>query len=91
MSDHALKACRLWQEIFPAVDTARLADIVAADCVDIDHSARPGEAQGIEGVRNTIRFVDAAFSNQRFDVQRTLEQGDTVVVHSCTTASTPGN
>jgi predicted ester cyclase len=79
MSDHALQACRLWQEIFPAVDTAGLADIVAADCVD--HSARPGETQGIEGVRNTMRFLDGAFSSQRFDVQQTVEQGNTVVVH----------
>ena len=79
MSDHARQARRLWQEIFPAVDAAGLAEIVAADCVD--HSARPGEARGIEGVRNTMRFLDGAFSSQRFDVQQTVEQGNTVVVH----------
>ena len=79
MSDNASKACRLWQEIFPAVDMAGVAEIVAAECVD--HAARPGEPQGIEGVRSTMRLLDSAFSSQRFDVQRTVEQGDTVVVH----------
>jgi predicted ester cyclase len=28
-----------------------------------------------------MRFLDSAFSDQRFEVQRTVEQGDTVVVH----------
>jgi predicted ester cyclase len=28
-----------------------------------------------------MRFLHSAFSNQRFEVQRTVEQGDTVVVH----------
>jgi predicted ester cyclase len=28
-----------------------------------------------------MRFLDSAFSEQRFEVQRTVEQGDTVVVH----------
>jgi predicted ester cyclase len=79
MSENASKACRLWQQIFPAMDMAGVAEIVAADC--LDHAARPGEPRGIEGVRNVMRFLDAAFSNQRFEVQRTVEQDDSVVVH----------
>jgi predicted ester cyclase len=79
MPENASKARRLWQEIFPAMDIDGVAEIVAVDCAD--HAARPGEPQGIEGVRNTMRFLDSAFSNQRFEVQRTVEQGDTVVVH----------
>lgn len=79
MSENASKACRLWQEIFPAMDMAGVEEIVAVDCVD--HAARPGEPQGIEGVRHVMRFLDFAFSNQRFEVQRTVEQGDTVAVH----------
>jgi predicted ester cyclase len=61
------------------VDIDGVSEIVAVDCVD--HAARPGEPEGIEGVRNTMRFLDSAFSDQRFEVQRTVEQGDTVVVH----------
>jgi predicted ester cyclase len=79
MSEQSRKACRLWEEIFPAMDMEGVAEIVAVDC--IDHAARPGERQGIDGVCNTMRFLDTAFSNQRFEVQRTVEQGDTVVVH----------
>lgn len=79
MSELSRKACRLWEEIFPAMDMAGVAEIVAAGC--IDRSARPGERRGIEGVRNTMRFLDSAFSNQGFKVQQTVEQGDTVVVH----------
>lgn len=79
MSEEARKARRLWEEVFPAMEMEAVAEIVARDCVD--HAARPGEPQGIEGVCNTMRFLDSAFSNQRFEVQRTVEQGDTVVVH----------
>ena len=79
MSDNAAKARRLWEEIFPSMDLDAVPDIVVAD--GVDHTARPGEPQGIEGVRNTMRFLDAAFSDQRFEVHRTVEEGDTVVVH----------
>lgn len=79
MSENAAKARRLWEEIFPAADLEAAAEIVAVDSVD--HTARPGESQGIEGVRNTMRFLDAAFSDQRFEVIQTVEEGDAVVVH----------
>ena len=79
MSENAAKARRLWQQIFPAMDAEAVEDIVATDA--IDHTARPGEPQGAEGVRNTMRFLDAAFSDQRFEIHRTVEEGDTVVVH----------
>ncbi len=79
MSENVAKARRLWEEMFPAMDLNGVAEIVAAD--GVDHTARPGEQQGVEGVRNTMRFLDAAFSDQRFDVHQTVEEGDTVVVH----------
>lgn len=79
MSDNAAKARRLWEEIFPSMDLAAVADVIAAN--QVDHTARPGEPGGIEGVRHTMRFLDAAFSDQRFEVQRTIEEGDTVAVH----------
>ena len=79
MSEESRKARRLWEEVFPAMDIEAVAEIVAVD--SIDHAARPDEPQGIDGVRNTMRFLDSAFSDQRFEVQRTVEQGDTVVVH----------
>lgn len=79
MSEQCRKARRLWEEVFPAMDMEAVAEIVAVD--SIDHSARPDEPQGIDGVRDTMRFLASAFSDQRFEVQRTIEQDDTVVVH----------
>lgn len=79
MSENAATARRLWEEVFPTMDLGAVADVVAADAVD--HTARPGESPGVEGVRATMRFLDAAFSEQRFDVRRTVEEGDIVVVH----------
>lgn len=79
MSSNAATARRLWEEIFPSMDLDAVADVVAADSVD--HSARPGEPGGIEGVRRTMQMLDAALSDQRFEVHQTIEDGDTVVVH----------
>lgn len=79
MAGNAEGARRLWEEIFPAMDLEAVAEIVSADAVD--HTARPGEPHGVEGVRNTMRFLDAAFSNQRFEIHRTIEEGDTVAIH----------
>jgi predicted ester cyclase len=80
MSANAAKARRLWEETFPRMDVDAVAEVIAADAVD--HTARPGEPHGVEGVRRTMRFLDAAFSDQRFEVHRTVEEGDTVVVHA---------
>jgi predicted ester cyclase len=79
MSENAAKARRLWEEIIPSMDLDAVVEVIAADAVD--HTARPGEPQGIEGMRHTMRFLDAAFADQRFEVHRTVEEGDTVVVH----------
>ncbi|HEV3473527.1 MAG TPA: ester cyclase [Actinomycetota bacterium] len=79
MSENSIKARRLWEEIFPTMNLESVAEIIAAD--SIDHSARPGEPQGIDGVRSTMRFLDGAFSDQSYEVHRTVEEGDTVVVH----------
>jgi len=62
-----------------AVDLEAAGGIVAVDSVD--YTARPGEPQGIEDVRNTMRFLDGAFSDQHFEVVQTVEEDDRVVVH----------
>ena len=79
MAGNAATARRLWEEIFTAMDLNAVAEVVSPDVVD--HTARPGEPQGIESVRNTMRFLDAAFSDQHFEIHRTIEEGDTVAVH----------
>ncbi len=79
MGGNAATARRLWEEIFTAMDLDAVEEVVSPDAVD--HTARPGEPHGIEGVRNTMRFLDAAFSGQRFEVHQTIEEGDTVAIH----------
>ena len=79
MSSIAATARRLWEEVFPAMELDAVGEIVSRDCVD--HSARPDEPGGIEGVQATMRFLDATFSDQRFEVHQTIEENDTVVVH----------
>ena len=80
MSENTKVARRLWEEVIPNVDLDVVAAIVAADAVD--HTIRPGERQGADGVRDTMRFLAAAFAEQRFDVRQTIEEDDRVVVHA---------
>jgi predicted ester cyclase len=51
------------------------------DCVD--HSARPGEPEGIEGVTRTMYWLHSVFSDLRFNIHHVIGEGDTVAVH-CT-------
>jgi len=81
LDDIKAKARRCWAEVFPAGDPSALADLVAAD--HVDHSARPDEPGGIDGVAATMRWLHHVFSDLRFDVHHVVGEGDTVVVH-CT-------
>jgi predicted ester cyclase len=75
------KARRLWEEIFPSGDVDRLAELIAED--GIDHTARPGEPQGLVGVQQTMLWLGTVFSDQRWEIQQVIGEGDTVVVY-CT-------
>jgi predicted ester cyclase len=72
-------ARRTWEEIFPACDEAGLAEVTAPDV--INHSARPGEPEGFEGVRQTMLWLGSVFSDQSWEIQRLIGEGDTVVIH----------
>ena len=74
------KARRIWEEIFPAGDAEALAEILDRD--GIDHSARPGEAQGLEGAVRTMHWLGRVFSEQRWEIQHVIGEGDIVVVHA---------
>lgn len=79
--DDKAAARRLWEEIFPAVDDARLAEVVASE--SIDHGRRPGEPDGLEAARAAMHWLASVFSDQRWEVHRVIGEGDMVVVH-CT-------
>jgi predicted ester cyclase len=98
MSQHAMseqlddikaKARRTWKEIIPSGDPAALADLMHADCVD--HSARPGEPHGIEGVTRTMRWLHSVFSDLKFDIHHVIGDRDTVAVHCTLTGRHTGD
>jgi predicted ester cyclase len=74
-------ARRIWEEIFPACDVAALAEVIAVD--GVDHSAAPGEPQGLEGATRTMLWLGRVFSDQRWQINQVIGEGDTVVLH-CT-------
>lgn len=75
------KARRIWEEIFPNADVARLAEVIAED--SIDHSARPDEAQGLVGAQQTMLWLGNVFSDRRWEIHQVVGEGDLVVVY-CT-------
>ena len=79
----AIKAVarRTLEEIFPAGDVAGLAEVVHPDMVN--HEAPPGAPQGLEGMTSSMRMLEAAFSDRRWEIHQAIAEGDTVVLH-CT-------
>jgi predicted ester cyclase len=75
------KARRIWEEIFPSGDVGRLAEVVAED--SINHGARPDEPPGLAGVQQTMLWLGRVFSDQRWEIQQVIGEGDVVVVY-CT-------
>lgn len=80
MSDD-LKAItrRLWEEIWAKGDTAGLAEVLHPD--GINHEARPGSDPGIDGAIQTMRWLQSAFSDQRYEIHQIIAEGDTVVAY----------
>jgi predicted ester cyclase len=79
----AIKAAarRTLEEIFPAGDVAGLAEVVHPNVVN--HEAPPGMPQGLDGMTQSMRMLEAAFSDRRWEIHQAIAEGDTVVLH-CT-------
>ena len=79
----AIKAAarRTLEEIFPAGDAAGLAEVVHPNVVN--HEAPPDAPQGLEGMTSSMRMLEAAFSDRRWEIHQAIAEGDTVVLH-CT-------
>jgi predicted ester cyclase len=73
-------ARRTWEEIFPACDVDALAEVTDPHVVDL--GARPGEPAGFEGAKQTMLWLGRVFSDQRWEVRRLIQEGDTVVVQA---------
>jgi predicted ester cyclase len=79
----AIKAAarRTLEEVFPNGDADGLAEVVHPDCVN--HEAPPGAPQGLQGMTFSMRMLEAAFSDRRWEIHQAIAEGDTVVLH-CT-------
>lgn len=72
-------ARRVLEEIFPAADETALAEVIGPRFVN--HEAPPGTPPGPAGVTTFMRMLAAAFSDQRWTMEKVLVDGDTVVLY----------
>jgi predicted ester cyclase len=79
MTDNRERARRLWEEVWPAGDVAGLEELVHPD--GINHEAPPGVPNDLEGTKQTMFWLRAAFSNQRYEIHHLIADGDMVAVH----------
>jgi predicted ester cyclase len=74
-------ARRTLGEIFPRGDVAALAEVVHPNFVD--HDGPPGVPPGLEGMAWSMRMLQAAFSDRRWEIHQVIAEDDTVVLY-CT-------
>jgi steroid delta-isomerase-like uncharacterized protein len=65
---------RFYDEVLCQGDVEKVGDFVADDV--IDHEPFPGQPEGIEGVRQFVGIMSAAFSDLKTTVGPSLESGD---------------
>lgn len=74
-------ARRTLEEIFPRGDVAALTEVVHPNFVD--HDGPPGAPPGLEGMIWSMRLLQAAFSDRRWQIHQVIAEDDTVAL-SCT-------
>jgi predicted ester cyclase len=72
-------ARRVLEEIFPSNDEAALREVVTEDFVN--HEAPPGVPPGPDSVILYMQLLDRAFSDQRWDIEKVISEGDTVAIY----------
>ena len=72
-------ARRVLEEIFPSNDEAALREVVTQDFVN--HEAPPGVPPGPDSVIVYMQLLDRAFSDQRWDIEKVISEGDTVAIY----------
>jgi predicted ester cyclase len=70
---------RTFEEIFPNCDVEALATVVDPDVVS--RGRRPDEPDGFEGAKQTMFWLASVFSDQRWDIQDLVAEGDLVACH----------
>jgi predicted ester cyclase len=72
-------ARRVLEEIFPAADEAALVDVISPEF--INHEAPAGTPPGPAGITMFMRMLAAAFSDQKWTMEKVLVDGDTVALY----------
>jgi steroid delta-isomerase-like uncharacterized protein len=77
MSDNKKTIRRYYEEVFNQGRLEALDEIVAPN--HLEHNPLPGQTQGIEGIKQRVAMIRAAF-NPQFTLEDVLADGDKVVV-----------
>ena len=72
-------ARRVLEEIFSRNDETALREAVTDDFVN--HEAPPGVPPGPDSVIFFMHLLDRAFSDQRWDIEKVISEGDTVAIY----------
>ncbi len=75
-------------EIFSSGPLEAIDEVIAPDLVD--HNAQPGQAGGIEGTRQLLGMLRAAFPDLRFTPEDLIAEGDRVVARVTLTGTHQG-
>jgi predicted SnoaL-like aldol condensation-catalyzing enzyme len=70
---------RFFDEVFHKGNLAVIDELVATDFVD--HNPGPGQAPGVEGVKQFFAALRAAMSRLQVDLEHVLAEGDLVMTH----------
>jgi predicted ester cyclase len=81
MEENKKVARRVLEEIFPANDAGALREVISDQCVN--HEAPEGTPPGLGAITMFMGMLDRAFSEQRWQIDDVVAEGDKVVLR-CT-------
>lgn len=69
---------RLFEEVFPALDSSALRQLVASEI--IDHDPMPGQPAGVDGIDYVMSTLHTAQPDLRFSVDDLVAEADRVAI-----------
>ena len=70
-------ACRLYEELINKRNQAGLEELIATNFAD--HNSFPGQAPGLDGVKQVFTMMTTAFPDMHMTVEDQIAEGDKVV------------
>jgi len=78
LAQNTATARRVLEEIMPADDEAAMLEVVSADSVN--HEAPTGTPPGPAGAVEVMHMLARAFSDQHWEIEKTVAEGDLVAI-----------